>query len=67
MVLIPEVARMNFIFLCGNFEIVSDEANLGKDNLKGYSVNLILCGVLLGGLFEECEQRQHSNNLRVKG
>ena len=67
MVLISEVARMDFIFLCGKFEIVSDEADLGEENLKGYYATLILCGVFLGGSFEECKQCQYSNNLRMKG
>ena len=38
MVLRPEVARLDFIFFCGKFEIVSDEADFGEENLKGYSV-----------------------------
>ena len=33
----PEVAWLDFIFLSGNFGIVSDEADLGEENLEGYS------------------------------
>ena len=57
----PEVARLDFVFLGSIFEIVSAEADLGKENIKGYSTKLkwfrlslmpILCGVFLGGWFE---------------
>ena len=37
MVIKREVARLEFIFLCSNFEIVSNEADAGKDNSRGYS------------------------------
>ena len=61
MVLKPEVASLDFIFLHGIFEIVSDEADLGKENSKGYSTKPrwfwlslipILCGVFLGSCFK---------------
>ena len=37
MVLKPEVAWLDFISLCSNFEIISNEADFVKENLKGYS------------------------------
>ena len=37
MVLKPEVARLDFIFLRGKLEIVSHEADIGEENPKEYS------------------------------